>query len=139
MLGFVEDSGDEEGRLGFGGEGVMVSSWDCCALGLVCRVGGVRVESMEGFSRVLAGNGWSLFRSRKGDGGGGVEENGRLGAVFLFRKVEAGRVRRWNGERDGEGKCRVRELRLPGLDFKNVPLRILQYIVLMTDDVFYLA
>lgn len=77
---------------------------------------------MEAFSRALAGIGWTLFKTKK---------NSNSRSVYLFRKVDSGRVRA-NG-------CRIRELRLPALDFKNAPLRILQYVVLMTDDVFYLA
>ncbi|XLT29433.1 hypothetical protein HN873_060725 [Arachis hypogaea] len=38
-----------------------------------------------------------------------------------------------------DGACRGRELKSPHLDFGNAPLRILQYILLMTDDIFCLA
>lgn len=110
--------------------------YDCSSssVALVSRVSGKRVNSMEDFSRVLAGNGWSLFRS---------SENKKTGValVYMFRKNDPNRVRAKKmiiG--GGGGECRVRELRLPALDFKNgVPLRILQYILLMTDDLFYLA
>uniref|UniRef100_A0A803KND4 Uncharacterized protein n=2 Tax=Chenopodium quinoa TaxID=63459 RepID=A0A803KND4_CHEQI len=89
---------------------------------------------MEDFSRVLAGNGWSLFRS---------SENKKMASalVYLFRKNESNRVRAKKMIKGGGGgECRIRELRLPALDFKSgVPLRILQYILLMTDDLFYLA
>ncbi|CAN6572064.1 unnamed protein product [Malus baccata var. baccata] len=54
--------------------------------------------------------------------------------VYLFRKVDTNRVRAC-----AVGECRIRELRLPPLDFRNAPLRILHYILLMTDDIFYLA
>ncbi|KAK9950235.1 hypothetical protein M0R45_005736 [Rubus argutus] len=60
---------------------------------------------------------------------GGFAGGGK--SVYLFRKVDTNRVR--------AGECRIRELRLPALDFRNAPLRILQYILLMTDDIFYLA
>ncbi|GAB2277279.1 hypothetical protein Dimus_011987 [Dionaea muscipula] len=116
------------------------STWDCSSLSLISRADGLRVESMDGFSRVLAGQGWSLFRTRKNlvsgsDPGDDSRFNG-MNSVYLFRKVDSNRVR----TREGDGsQCRVRELRLPPLDFKNVPLRILQYIMLMTDDIFYLA
>uniref|UniRef100_A0A803L4V0 Uncharacterized protein n=2 Tax=Chenopodium quinoa TaxID=63459 RepID=A0A803L4V0_CHEQI len=109
--------------------------WDCSSnVALVSRVSGKQVNSMEDFSRVLAGNGWSLFRS---------SENKKTASslVYLFRKNESNRVRAKkmiNG--GGGGECRIRELRLPALDFKSgVPLRIWQYILLMTDDLFYLA
>lgn len=89
---------------------------------------------MEGFCRVLAGKGWTFFKTKENPSvdhcGGGV--------VYLFRKVDVNRVRVGRvGAPDGA--CRVRELRLPHLDFENAPLKILQYILLMTDDVFCLA
>ncbi|XP_061360025.1 uncharacterized protein LOC133304071 [Gastrolobium bilobum] len=121
-----------------GGNG---SNWDCCSVSLYSRVAGHRVDTMEGFCRVLAGKGWTFFRTSKnpsaGQGGGG----GGGGAVYLFRKVEVNRVRmgRVSGVGAPDGACRVRELRLPHLDFGNAPLRILQYILLMTDDIFCLA
>lgn len=98
------------------------SHWDCCSFSLFSRLNGDRIDTMEAFSRALAGIGWTLFKTKK---------NSNSRSVYLFRKVDSGRVRA-NG-------CRIRELRLPALDFKNAPLRILQYVVLMTDDVFYLA
>lgn len=98
------------------------SYWDCCSGSLFSRLAGDRIGTMEGFSRALAGAGWSLFKTR---------ENGGGRSVYLFRKVDVNRVR--------DGECRIRELRLPALDFRNAPLRILQYILLMTDDMFYLA
>lgn len=55
----------------------------------------------------------------------------------MFRKQDSNRVRAKKMISNGGGECRIRELRLPALNFKNgVPLRILQYILLMTDDVF---
>ncbi|KAL4294969.1 hypothetical protein AHAS_Ahas18G0281200 [Arachis hypogaea] len=111
------------------------------------KVTGERVDDMEGFCRILAGKGWTFFRTQKrppnaaadrgfsGGGGGSCE-------VYLFRKVDMNRVRvgRVGGGGGGaDGACRVRELRLPHLDFGNAPLRILQYILLMTDDIFCLA
>lgn len=100
---------------------------------------------MDGFSRALAGHGWTLFKTRKnpdpGDANGICNGNS---SVYLFRKVDLNRVRmqragRAPGDRNVGGDCRVRELRLPPLDFSNAPLRILQYVLLMTDDIFYLA
>lgn len=90
---------------------------------------------MEGFSRALAGLGWTLFKTKENpsaDSGHRRVCGGK--SVYLFRKVDTNRVRACTA-----GECRVRELRLPPLDFSNAPLRILQYILLMTDDLFYLA
>lgn len=98
------------------------SHWDCCSFSLFSRLNGDRIDTMEAFSRALAGIGWTLFKTKN---------NSNSRSVYLFRKVDSGRVR--------ASGCRIRELRLPALDFKNAPLRILQYVVLMTDDVFYLA
>ena len=88
---------------------------------------------MQALSRALAGMGWTLFNSRKNPPLDSA--NTTTKSVYLFKKVDSGRIRggRGNGER------RIRELRLPSLDFRNAPLKILQYVVLMTDDVFYLG
>ncbi|XWS44642.1 hypothetical protein CRYUN_Cryun15aG0065500 [Craigia yunnanensis] len=108
-------------------------NWDCCSNSLFSRLTGDRIESMQAFSRALAGMGWTLFNSREKPSLNSA--NTTTKSVYLFKKVESGRVRggRGNGER------RIRELRLPSLDFRNAPLKILQYVVLMTDDVFYLG
>lgn len=101
---------------------------------------------MDDFSRELAGFGWTLFRTRQKPKSQSCSSSSlALDLVYLFRKKELNRVRvqvRARGPDGGHegGECRVRELRLPTLDFKNgVPLRILLYILLMTDDIFYLA
>ncbi|XP_058781334.1 uncharacterized protein LOC131655495 [Vicia villosa] len=111
-----------------------VSNWDCSSVSLCCRVSGNRVVTMDGFCRILAGKGWTFFKTKQNSSGdlrGG-------GVVYLFRKVDVNRVCVGRvGGRDGA--CRVREVRLPYLDFENAPLRILQYILLMTDDIFCLA
>lgn len=88
---------------------------------------------MEVFSRALAGLGWTLFKTKENPSTGSGDRRvcGGGKSVYLFRKVDTNRVR--------AGECRIRELRLPALDFRNAPLRILQYILLMTDDIFYLA
>ncbi|KAL6992981.1 hypothetical protein U1Q18_011095 [Sarracenia purpurea var. burkii] len=74
--------------------------------------------------------GWTLLKTKKDrspDSG-----NGRVfgaNSVFLFRKVDTNRVRTKQARGDGgngSGQCRIRELRLPPLDFRNAPLRILQ-------------
>ncbi|XP_052191006.1 uncharacterized protein LOC127800438 [Diospyros lotus] len=123
--------------------GGQASNWDCCSVSLISRRGGDRIESMDGFSRALAGVGWTLFKTTNSpslDSG-----NNRVcgtKSVYLFRKVDSNRVRIKQGSGDGataSGECRIRELRLPALDFRNAPLRILQYILLMTGDIFYLA
>lgn len=92
---------------------------------------------MDGFSRALLGRGWTLFKTNCGDNDS--QERG----IFLYRKMDVSRISNSKQSGDGNGDLRemsrVRELRLPPLDFRNVPLRILQYILLMTDDIFYLA
>ncbi|CAK8567979.1 unnamed protein product [Lathyrus sativus] len=117
-----------------GSRGGDVSNWDCSSVSLYSRVNGNRVDTMDGFCRILAGKGWTFFKTKQnpsGDLRGG-------GVVYLFRKVDVNRVCAGRvGGRDGA--CRVREVRLPYLDFENAPLRILQYILLMTDDIFCLA
>ncbi|KAG6396258.1 hypothetical protein SASPL_142404 [Salvia splendens] len=107
-------------------ESLSNNNWHCTSLSLFASGTGERVESMEGFSRVLLGKGWALFKTNCG----GERE------LYLYRKSDASRIR---GNGDLRECSRARELRLPALDFRNVPLRVLQYILLMTDDVFYLA
>ncbi|VVB13767.1 unnamed protein product [Arabis nemorensis] len=93
---------------------------------------------MESFSQVLASNGWTIYKTKENrpspESTGNSSNSGS--SVYLFRKVYSGRI--MTRDRNG-GSCRVRELRLPQLDFRNAPLRILQYLMLMTDDVFFLA
>ncbi|XP_022741832.1 putative protein TPRXL [Durio zibethinus] len=108
-------------------------NWDCCSISLFSRLTGDRIESMQAFSRALAGMGWTVFNTRKNPSLSSA--NNTTKSVYLFRKVDSCQVR---GGR-GNGESRVRELRLPSLDFRNAPLKILQYVVLMTDDVFYLG
>lgn len=118
-------------------DGSASRNWNCCSVSLFSRLSHYRIDTMDSFCRALAGNGWSLFKTWKdrrtdpSDPGNACRGN----AVYLFRKMESNRVR----VRQNNGEGRIRELRLPPLDFRNAPLRILQYIVLMTDDVFYLA
>ncbi|KAI4343482.1 hypothetical protein L6164_010823 [Bauhinia variegata] len=119
------------------------SNWDCCSISLYSRLTGDRIDSMESFCRALAGKGWTFFRTKKNisaDTGDGRISGGNT--VYLFRKVDVNRVRvgRTTGVgASSDGTYRVRELRLPGLDFRNAPLRILQYILLITDDIFCLS
>ncbi|XP_010243503.1 PREDICTED: uncharacterized protein LOC104587547 [Nelumbo nucifera] len=127
---------------GIGDDGDSSSNWDCCSLSLYSRLSGDRIDSMDGFSRALAGVGWTLFKTKNnpslGSSGCGFRS---VKSVYLFRKVVANKVRAKlpNGGTPVSGEFRIRELRLPPLDFRNAPLRILQYIILMTDDLFYLA
>ncbi|OIW19384.1 hypothetical protein TanjilG_16849 [Lupinus angustifolius] len=115
--------------------------WDCCALSLYSRVSGNRIDSMEGFCQALAGKGWIFYKSKKKPSVNWRHSGGGGGEVYLFRKVDVNRVwvGRVNRVEGPDGACRMRELRLPHLDFGNAPLRILQYILLMTDDIFFLA
>ncbi|XP_009617113.1 uncharacterized protein [Nicotiana tomentosiformis] len=106
------------------------NNWDVTTLSLISRKTGVRIDSMDGFTKTLLGVGWTLFKTNK---------SSKDSVVYLYRKLDLNRVHfRWPCEKEN-GNCRVRELRLPQLDFKNAPLRILHYILLMTDDIFYLA
>ncbi|KAK9691983.1 hypothetical protein RND81_09G233300 [Saponaria officinalis] len=99
-------------------------------LSLFSRVSGKQVKSIDDLSTELAGKGWSLFRTP-------VKKVSPENSVYLFRKMDPNRVR---VKIVGVGECRVREMRLPAIDFeKGVNLRVLLYILLMTDDVFYLA
>lgn len=86
---------------------------------------------MDHFCRILAGKGWSFYKTKKNPA---ADRRSGGGVFYLFKRVDVNRVRV-----GGVGPCRVRELRLPHLDFGNAPLRILQYILLMTDDIFCLA
>ncbi|KAM0969006.1 hypothetical protein ACFX2A_017581 [Malus domestica] len=111
------------------------SNWNCSSMSLFSRLTGDRIDTMEGFSRALAGLGWTLFKTKENPATDSRDRRVFGGRpVYLFRKVDTNRVRACAG-----GECRIRELRLPPLDFRNAPLRILHYILLMTDDIFYLA
>ncbi|KAJ7945135.1 Peroxisome proliferator-activated receptor gamma coactivator 1-beta like [Quillaja saponaria] len=118
------------------------SNWDCCSISLYSRLTGDRIDTMEDFSRVLAGKGWTFFKTKKNPLPDSSDRRVSGGnSMYLFRKVDSNRVRvaRPNGVGASNAECRIRELRLPPLDFRNAPLRILQYILLMTDDIFCLA
>lgn len=112
-------------------------------LSLFVRVTGHPIKDIEDFSHVLASSGWCLFKS----GNGHLSSSSSASVVeksYVFRKVDANRVgvgwwRGGVGPSDEDFGGRVRELRLPALDFRNAPLRVLLYILLMTDDLFYLA
>ncbi|GMI79986.1 hypothetical protein like AT5G08770 [Hibiscus trionum] len=93
--------------------------WDCYSISLFSRRTCDRIDSILSFSRALAGMGWTLFTTRKTPSLNSL--NTATKSVYLFRKVDSGRVRggRGNGER------MIRELRLASLDFRNAPLKIL--------------
>ncbi|CAL9229689.1 unnamed protein product [Arabidopsis halleri] len=110
-----------------------VSNWDCCSVSLFSRIANKRIGSMESFSNALASKGWTIYKTKENPSSESTSNGGS--SVYLFRKVYTGRIM----AREGNGSCRVRELRLPQLDFRNAPLRILQYLMLMTDDIFFLA
>ncbi|KAI3451609.1 hypothetical protein Pfo_008274 [Paulownia fortunei] len=121
-------------------ESLSNNNWHCTSLSLFYTRTGERIESMDGFSKALLGMGWTLFKTNSSDKD---SQDSLRSAVYLYRKLDVSRIcntkQLTNGNEDS-GECsRVRELRLPPLDFGNVPLRILQYILLMTDDIFYLA
>ncbi|CAA7027060.1 unnamed protein product [Microthlaspi erraticum] len=117
-----------------------VSNWDCCSVSLFSRITSKRIGSMESFSQALASNGWTIYKTKENPSpestGNSNSGSGSGSSAYLFRKVYSGRI--MTRDRNG-GSCRVRELRLPQLDFRNSPLRILHYLMLMTDDVFFLS
>ncbi|KAA8531129.1 hypothetical protein F0562_005838 [Nyssa sinensis] len=123
--------------------GHQTSNWDCCSVSLISRLTGGRIDSMDSFSRALAGMGWTLFKTKNNPSAdSGDSRIHGVNSVYLFRKVDLNRLRARQPSADGVNsprEGRIRELRLPPLDFRNAPLRILQYILLMTDDIFYLA
>lgn len=122
---------------------LKASNWDSCSAFLISRRNGDRIDSMERFSRALAGAGWTFYKTnKKASSDAGNKKIYGSNSVYLFRKMDLNRVRSKQVSCDcsgPNGEFRVRELRLPQLDFVNSPLRILQYILLMTDDIFYLA
>ncbi|KAK6150789.1 hypothetical protein DH2020_015721 [Rehmannia glutinosa] len=121
-------------------ESLSNNNWHCSSLSLFFSRTGERIESMDGFSKALLGMGWTLYRTNSVDKD---SQDFLKRAIYLYRKLDRSRIcnakQMINGNADC-GECsRIRELRLPPLDFTNVPWRILQYILLMTDDIFYLA
>ncbi|KAG5245117.1 hypothetical protein OIU77_018813 [Salix suchowensis] len=134
-LVFVNSKHTKKVMGGFESDSLYDSNWDCCTFSLFWRLTGDRIDSMDKFSRALAGVGWTLFKTRENntpsDGIGGSK------MVYLFRKVDSKPV--YVVSLGNGGECRIRELRLPALDFRNTPLRILHYILLMTDDIFCLS
>ncbi|KZV19040.1 hypothetical protein F511_08468 [Dorcoceras hygrometricum] len=121
-------------------ESLSNNNWHCTSLSLIFTRTGEKIESMAGFSKALLGMGWTLFKTHNN---GNASQDSLNREVYLYRKTDLNRlcIARQLASVNGDFResCRVRELRLPMLDFRNAPLRILQYILLMTDDVFYLA
>ncbi|XP_073065449.1 uncharacterized protein [Primulina eburnea] len=121
-------------------ESLSNNNWHCTSLSLIFTRTGEKIESMDGFSKALLGMGWTLFKTNNN---GNASQNSLNREVYLYRKTDLNRLcivkQHPSVNGDSRESCRVRELRLPLLDFRNTPLRILQYILLMTDDIFYLA
>lgn len=121
-------------------ESLNNNNWDCTSSCLFSRVTGHRIHSMNGFSKALLGMGWTLFKTNTNSQS---FQDSMDRPLYLYRKLGTIKmcniINLPNGNGDVGECCRVRELRLPPLDFRNLPLRILQYILLMTDDAFYLA
>nr|ACN41178.1 unknown [Picea sitchensis] len=91
------------------------------------RVSKESVEGMDKFTRVMAGAGWSVFKIKT------MEE------MYVYRKVDFKLRLQWDGSNPGPSPAfRARELRLPELDLTSAPIETLEYILLMTDDLFYL-
>ncbi|KAG8383888.1 hypothetical protein BUALT_Bualt04G0061000 [Buddleja alternifolia] len=133
-LAFLKDNCSPPRKI----ESLSNYNWHCTSLSLFSTRTGERIESMDGFSKALLGMGWTLFKTNS------CNKDFLKRTIYLYRKLEVSRVcnskRIPNGNGEDIGECsRVRELRLPPLVFRNEPLRILQYIILMTDDIFCLA
>lgn len=109
---------------------------NCTSLSLYSTRTGERIETMDALTRALLGAGWTLFKTHSN-----AQDSPEM-VFYLYRKIDVDRIcnkRQLTDGNGGSGECsRVRELRLPPLDFRNPPLRILQYIVLMTDNIFCL-
>ncbi|XP_057832417.1 uncharacterized protein LOC131043087 [Cryptomeria japonica] len=97
---------------------------------LAVRISREFVDSMEKFTRILAGRGWSVFNVTSS-----VDKE-----VFVYRKIDYKLRLQWDGLNPTPSPAyRARELRLPRLDLTNARTEVLEYILLMTDDLFYLT
>nr|ABK23575.1 unknown [Picea sitchensis] len=86
------------------------------------------IDSMDKFTRVMAGAGWSMFKLKS------TEE-----MYYVYRKVDFKLRLQWDGLNPSPAPAfRARELRLPDLNLTSAPTEILEYVLLMTDDLFYL-
>ncbi|KAL6551908.1 hypothetical protein OROGR_008062 [Orobanche gracilis] len=112
----------------------------CSSISLCFSRTGESIRSMDRFSKALLGMGWTLVKTNNNN-----TNNSPKRAIYLYRKLDGSKIcskikqAAIDGDDDSVEPSRMRELRLPPLDFRNVPLRILQYILLMTDDVFFLG
>lgn len=86
------------------------------------------IDSMDKFTRVMTGAGWSMFKLKS------MEE-----MYYVYRKVDLKHRLQWDGSNPTPAPAfRARELRLPELNLTSAPTEILEYVLLMTDDLFYL-
>ncbi|KAL3844791.1 hypothetical protein ACJIZ3_002194 [Penstemon smallii] len=137
-LAFLQNNGSPLEKI----ESLSNNNRHCSSFSLYFTRTGEKIESMDGFSKALLGMGWTLFKNNcsNKDTRKSLESE-----VYLYRKLDVSKI--CNDKQQvvpvgnvDFGECsRVKELRLVRLDFENVPLRILQYVLLMTDDIFYLA
>ncbi|KAL6542474.1 hypothetical protein OROMI_024076 [Orobanche minor] len=126
-------------------ESLSNKNWHCSSLSLCFSRTGESIHSMDGFSKALLGMGWTLVKTNNNNNRERGSQNSPQRAIYLYRKLDGSKIcskikqAAIDGDGDSLEPSRMRELRLPPLDFRNVPLRILQYILLMTDDVFFLG
>lgn len=86
------------------------------------------INNMDKFTRVMAGAGWSMFKLKSTDE-----------MYYVYKKVDFKRRLQWDGSNPTPAPAfRARELRLPELNLTSAPTEILEYVLLMTDDLFYL-
>ncbi|GER35246.1 porphobilinogen deaminase [Striga asiatica] len=109
-------------------EALSNNNWHCSSLSLYSSRTGERIDSIDDLSRALLGSGWTLFRTNVSRTKKSREFLDR--AIYLYRKSDVNKISSAkqvieDGNGDSRDCGRVRELRLPPLDFRNVPLRIL--------------
>jgi len=86
------------------------------------------IDNMDKFTRVMAGAGWSMLKLKS------MEE-----VYYVYRMVDFKLRLQWDGSNPRPSPAfRARELRLPELNLSSAPTEILEYVLLMTDDLFYL-
>ncbi|KAL6519979.1 hypothetical protein OROHE_017122 [Orobanche hederae] len=126
-------------------ESLSNKNWHCSSLSLCFSRTGESIHSMDGFSKALLGMGWTLVKTNNNNTRERESQDSPKREIYLYRKLDGSKFcskikpAAIDGDGDSVEPSRMRELRLPPLDFRNVPLRILQYILLMTDDVFFLG
>lgn len=85
------------------------------------------INNMDKFTRVMAGAGWSMFKLKSTDE-----------MYYVYKKVDFKRRLQWDGSNPTPAPAfRARELRLPELNLTSAPTEILEYVLLMTDELFY--